>query len=342
MNDTLPTIEENEIYRLLKENGIPNDLKCIKPLTGGRNNRIFYLKNSVNSFVLKKYLSNNSEHLRKKVDIEFDFLKKIYTYVPKIVPRPYAKNSEEGIALYEYIPGQKIKNPSELKYTYIEQAAKFIYEINKNINSSDTELELAADFSDSIADHIFKINNRFDKLKQFANDKNLLCNVISEMEYKWKIIQNNIYSKCKKNNIDIYEIIKNEDKILSPSDFGFHNAILKEDDSVTFIDYEYAGFDDPVKLVGDFFTQIEVPVDEKYIYGFINMIAKNDQTAQQILTKIEILLDSFKMKWCCIALNVFLRDNLERILFANPELNLKQYQYEQLLKVKNLIKKVDI
>src|SRR6185503_11886129 len=46
---------------------------------------------------------------------------------------------------------------------------------------------------------------------------------------------------------------------LSPSDFGYHNAVLADDETVRFFDFEYAGWDDPAKLVCDFFNQVEVP-----------------------------------------------------------------------------------
>ena len=38
---------------------------------------------------------------------------------------------------------------------------------------------------------------------------------------------------------------------LSPSDFGFHNALLEADGRLTFVDFEYFGWDDPVKIVAD-------------------------------------------------------------------------------------------
>ena len=41
-------------------------------------------------------------------------------------------------------------------------------------------------------------------------------------------------------------------QVLSPSDFGFHNAILKESGDLVFLDFEYFGRDDPVKLMADF------------------------------------------------------------------------------------------
>ena len=40
-------------------------------------------------------------------------------------------------------------------------------------------------------------------------------------------------------------------RALSPSDFGLHNALRTKDGQLRFIDFEYFGWDDPVKLVSD-------------------------------------------------------------------------------------------
>ena len=41
-------------------------------------------------------------------------------------------------------------------------------------------------------------------------------------------------------------------QVFSPSDFGFHNALLKDNGKLCFLDFEYFGRDDPVKLMADF------------------------------------------------------------------------------------------
>src|SRR5690606_1492036 len=41
-------------------------------------------------------------------------------------------------------------------------------------------------------------------------------------------------------------------RLLSPSDFGFHNMLRRDDGSLAFIDFEYFGWDDPAKLAADF------------------------------------------------------------------------------------------
>jgi hypothetical protein len=38
---------------------------------------------------------------------------------------------------------------------------------------------------------------------------------------------------------------------LVPSDFGFHNSLRRTDGSLAFVDFEYFGWDDPVKMTAD-------------------------------------------------------------------------------------------
>jgi hypothetical protein len=52
--------------------------------------------------------------------------------------------------------------------------------------------------------------------------------------------------------LDFDAELAEEMRTLSPSDFGFHNAIRKTDGTLCFIDFEYFGWDDPVKLTADF------------------------------------------------------------------------------------------
>ena len=56
---------------------------------------------------------------------------------------------------------------------------------------------------------------------------------------------------------------------MSPSDFGFHNALATPGGRLVFIDFEYAGWDDPAKLANDFFCQPAVPVDARFYDDFV-------------------------------------------------------------------------
>ena len=127
------------------------------------------------------------------------------------------------------------------------------------------------------------------------------------------------------------------DRCISPSDFGFHNAIRESNQIIRFIDFEYAGWDDPAKLVGDFFSQVAVPVPDKYFTDFVESIAHNFHDFQSFKVRAKLLLPIYQIKWCCIVLNIFLPTHLNRRLFSNPLIDIQQLQNEQLLIAQSLL-----
>ena len=104
---------------------------------------------------------------------------------------------------------------------------------------------------------------------------------------------------------------------ISPSDFGFHNA-LAEGDRIGFIDFEYAGRDDPAKLVCDFFCQPEVPVPLVHMAGFARRLIAGLDLDPSHEGRCHLLLDAYRVKWACIILNDFLPLGSARRAYAEP------------------------
>ena len=95
-------------------------------------------------------------------------------------------------------------------------------------------------------------------------------------------------------------------RTLSPSDFGFHNALVTADSKLKFFDFEYAGWDDPAKLVCDFFCQPAVPAPPAAFDRFARAVAAGFADPEFHRRRAELLLPVYRVKWCCILLNEFL------------------------------------
>jgi hypothetical protein len=130
-----------------------------------------------------------------------------------------------------------------------------------------------------------------------------------------------------------------EDRCLSPSDFGFHNTIRATDGHLCFIDFEYAGWDDPAKLVADFFCQPELPVPPRFFEEFAQVIARQTSNPELHLSRFRFLLPVYRLKWCCILLNEFLPAGAERRRFAYPTLSDQTRKEEQLQKVRSALRR---
>ena len=98
------------------------------------------------------------------------------------------------------------------------------------------------------------------------------------------------------------------ERVLSPSDFGAHNAIRRPDGSLAFVDFEYFGWDDPVKLTADFLLHPAMRLTreqkERFAARVMGLFAESDAPA-----RLPALLPLFAVRWICIVLNVFLPEH---------------------------------
>jgi thiamine kinase-like enzyme len=114
----------------------------------------------------------------------------------------------------------------------------------------------ARDYRDQLSDYTLAINRRLLQIEngcQLDNRFNAIGQFIQETfkPLHQKVLlqyQNHLL----KFGLDENNPLPKSQKILSPSDFGMHNAIFDCTGHFTFIDFEYFGWDDPAKLVADF------------------------------------------------------------------------------------------
>jgi hypothetical protein len=98
--------------------------------------------------------------------------------------------------------------------------------------------------------------------------------------------------------------------VISPSDFGFHNAISTAS-GVRFIDFEFAGWDDPAKAVADFMLQPRIPL---HLKTSPLLEAVPSETRALVSKRVMVLTPILRVKWLCIILSVFQPDRFLQLL----------------------------
>jgi hypothetical protein len=71
------------------------------------------------------------------------------------------------------------------------------------------------------------------------------------------------------------------------------------------VDFEYAGWDDPAKLICDFICQPELPVSEPQGSEFLEELLLAVRDSDGVRRRVQHLLPVHRVKWCCILLNEF-------------------------------------
>jgi thiamine kinase-like enzyme len=323
---------------LIEEAGFTSHIKNITPIHQGGNNQLYHIKHIDQEFILKKYFKDSGD-LRNRLETEYSFLKLAQERSPKYVPKTYARNVAKSVAIFEFIHGTKLKSSEEIDSFHISQAAKFICDLN--INSSNVNFSNASEACFSIDEHLNLIDERIKELNKSLINNGKFKEIVNLLQSTWLKVKNNTNILCKKNSILTSEVLEKNYRILSPSDFGFHNAIIKNDGGVVFIDFEYAGWDDPGKLVGDFFNQVAIPIDSKFQNQFLTESLNFNDMRPKDQGRICALNNVYRIKWCCIILNIFIRKNLERRLFSNPNLNVELLKTTQLNKSKLLLESIN-
>lgn len=326
--------------KLLEESGHSSRIESITPIFQGGNNQLFYIKHSTQQFILKKYFQHPDDR-RNRLLTEFNFLKIAGKRFPNSVPRVYAKDEESFTALYEYIEGKKIASKDEISPEHIDKAADFIYKINKPDDINLDCLSNASEACFSIDEHVTVIHSRLKELNSELSSNPLLKDTLQKINRSWINVRKKIYLNCQLHKISTGEILNQHKRVISPSDFGFHNAIIKKNSDIVFIDFEYSGWDDPAKLVGDFFNQIAIPINSKFLNQFIESAFKFLPITSEDHIRINILENLYKIKWCCIALNIFLLKNLDRRIFANPNINISELKTTQIAKANVILESLN-
>ena len=305
---------KSSIAELFSEAGIDSDGMEIHPIYGGGNNKVVSVQTCGGKYLAKTYYSHPSDK-RNRLATEYSFLLYALNIGLSCVPKPVFCDPKKNIGLYEFVEGRKLES-FELTRQHIIAAASFIKGLNARPDRDQT-LPVASEGCFSIEQHFSIIDNRLNRLFSLPVESELerqARSFVSEIDSAWKKIKGEISVR----NGSISKELDTDDRCISPSDFGFHNALLKNSGDICFIDFEYAGWDDPAKMVGDFFLQPAVSVPLEYLDDFISEALDYSENKAGLTERTHLLFPVFKIKWCCLMLNEFIPDAAKRRRFANP------------------------
>lgn len=303
----------------------------ISRIGSGKNNRTYLVSTQSEKFLAKFYFFS-SQDKRERLINEFNFLKYVKEIGIKNVPKPIIKSDYHNLGIYEFIDGRAF-NSTDLNEGKIIEAASFFSSINNyQYKVKSRGLNFASDAFLDYDKFVIQINKRIlvleNAVKTEKNSEDAV-KFIKNLKSLWIGLKEEL-----KKDRDL--IIENKSLCVSPSDFGFHNSLITKNE-LFFVDFEYAGIDDPAKLLADFFIQPEIKVSLDYMkvfsYRALEFSHKKDIIYQRALKLFPI----FQVKWCCIMMNEFLPEIAKRRLFSNPQLDLEKSKFQQLKKAKKLL-----
>ena len=246
-----PTSEDwgrdGRIAAFLQRAGIvPEQMRAVQR---GRNSRVLEIEGSSRA-ALKCYYADPGEG-HDRLAAEYAFVQFCWKHGIRSAPRPLAVDPPGRMALYEWIEGRRL-NDAELEDCHIAAALDFVMALNQLRTSEDTaNLGAAAEACFSTAEHVNCVGRRVERLQQLTGNADVYRAAARFVERSLKPKFDKVTESLASGS-SFMQVLPQHARCLSPSDFGFHNALSTADGRVRFIDFEYAGWDDPAKLVWRF------------------------------------------------------------------------------------------
>lgn len=311
----------------------------LKSLSGGKNNKVYRVITNNEVFLAKAYYRNSNDN-RSRQHNEVTFLEYLNKNKSKWTPKVISNDFENGISIFSWIEGSTFEEGQTVSLEIWKQCISFLNFI-QNLRNSPLEKNLppASEAAFSYQEHLGILQKRHDSWLQIA-EFSALDTMPEEIK---KLIVNEIednyceLSSCLLRHPDFTRKLTREEQIVSPSDFGLHNAILQNNTQLRFIDFEYAGWDDPAKMLADFFAQPRITAPSQLYSHFKDTLASfiPEQAKNLFYQRLPLIDKIVRLKWCYIILNSWHPVEKKRRNFAglkSEEINIT------ISKIKNLLK----
>ena len=311
------------------------------PIGAGGNSRIYRIETADGSHLALKWYFRDEQDNRDRLDVEFRALQFLSAHGIESVPRPVAANPTAGIGIYELIEGEPAL-AGAIGVGDIVAALAFAGQLRDLSREPDTDaLPTASEACFCLRDVEANLEHRAACLGRASVDTDaeraLRRFFDDELYPTMRATIERSADQLLRAGIAVDVALGTEFRTLSPSDFGFHNAI-RRNGSLVFVDFEYFGWDDPAKLLCDFLLHPAMPLSEPLKKQVTRGVLRDFRHDPGLPVRVAAFYPLFALKWCLIVLNEFLPDQLRRRRFAaEPLANVHEVQMRQLGKARRML-----
>ena len=290
------------------------EFREVELLGGGVNSQVFRVDLAHNQKICVKL-----HHIDRKGDSSrYDREKAFYHAARHVsgnwLPQDLRWDDEQKAGFLEFIEGAPMgcRNQSD-----VQMAGEFIRALQKADSSL---LQGASEGAMEWGDHLLMVDQRLERL---ANVEDEVADgfIRDELFPCWDKVRKSLRPG-------------HVHRIVSPSDFGFHNALRTDSGGLCFYDFEHGGLDDAAKLVCDLFVRPGSEIPMEWVDVFCSSAGFDDEVRNSAF----VLMDLYRVKWACIALNEFTADGIERRGYAGADSSERKKM--QLAKARALVAEV--
>jgi hypothetical protein len=286
-------------------------------LGGGRNSQVFRVECDDGLVLAAKAYFQSAQDQRDRFGCEFRAFQFLKGQGVDAVPAPLAGDATYRIGIYEFVAGQS-PAVEELGVAEVNQAVAFLRRLKALADAGGAgHFPPASEAYFSIEAILDNLAGRFRRLEEAAAEQPVLRDFLQDelLPARERAIRR-CRDLCRESGVVEAAELPASERTLSPSDFGFHNALRRPNGQLVFLDFEYFGWDDPAKSVSDFILHPGMRLSpELQRYFFSGMMAAFPGVPG-LRHRVRAVFPLFGLKWCAILLNEFTLEDRARRCFA--------------------------
>jgi len=281
----------------------------IEHVAAGGNSRIYNVRTDNQSFALKQYPTLQHD-VRDRFQVELDSLRFMERYGIERVPRVVAASREEGLLLLTWINGEPLQS---ITREDIDAASDFLTEIHQLRQTPEAQcLPLASEACLCGAEIERQIRMRMTRLSERrSSEPDLAVFLDTAFIAAFDQMLPAAVERLSRAGIAYNRALAKHHQSLIPADFGFHNALRQRNGRLAFLDFEYFGWDDPVKLTADFLLHPGMTLDTPAREHFLGAAERRYADDQEFSRRFNALFPLFGFRWVLVLLNEFLPERWE-------------------------------
>jgi hypothetical protein len=266
-------------------------LAALVPAAAGGNSRIYRVELADGTLCALKSYPRPAGDPRDRLGTEYGALSFLAAQGIAEVPRPLACDPSAGLALYQWIEGRRPPAGPES----LDAMAAFCARLHALREAPGAAaLPDASEACPSPAEICRQIHRRLERLQALSDETTLQAFLARELLPLLEQAE------------AAGELSTPGPRSLSPSDFGLHNMLLRAGRPV-FIDFEYFGWDDPVKLVADVVWHPAMALPEPLARRFVAATRRlYGATDADFKRRLALSFPLYGLRWALIVLNEFL------------------------------------
>jgi hypothetical protein len=299
----------------------------VQRVGGGRNSRVSRITTSEGIFALKQY-PPLADDPRDRLATETRALGWMAEHGVDVVPRVIALDRAANCALLSWVDGVLV---AEVGANDVDQAAAFLGAVERLRRSFDfPSPQLASEACLSGAEIERQIHARMSRLNALEDEPALKAFLSRELSQQFEQSLSDAKARLSSAGLLFATELPVDQRTLVPSDFGFHNALRDSQGSLTFIDFEYFGWDDPVKLVSDSLLHPGTPMTHAMRSRFCSAMLDLHAENPGFLARFAAFFPLFGLRWVLILLNEFHPERWQRRVLAGDTEGWQQAKERQL------------